>query len=90
MSDTARHNVVVAGIGSVYSGDAEIIASEMFDKYVELSRSGCPGVGNARVTWFTGDEIVVEYEPVNCVTMCWVLVEQPGTVMHDREKLGSE
>lgn len=73
-----RHDVVVGRVGIVYSGDNEKIASEAFDKYVELSNAGDPRVGGEAVTWFTDAKIVAEHAPTRRVTMyVWAMLDPP-------------
>ncbi len=58
-----KFQVVVGNVGIVYDGDNDEKAEEIFEEYIEISKSGASRAGDEPVTLMEDNDIVDEYMP---------------------------
>ena len=60
------YKVICGNIGTVYSGDSEVVARAVFKAYVGQSKTDRGRAGHEIVTLLYRGEIAHEYIPANC------------------------
>lgn len=57
MAHVEHHEVIVGNIGTVYSGEDEANAHQLFWEYAELTRTLTGRASGESVTWFVDGEV---------------------------------
>lgn len=61
MAHIEQHEVIVSNIGTVYSGEDEANAKELYYEYADMCRSQLGRAGRESVTWLVDGVIVDEF-----------------------------